>query len=526
MAVEAIRLQNFMAFEDTDWIELRPISLLFGKNSSGKSAIIRALLLLRQSLYAPADESPLLFRSPDGFDFGDFNSVLHKRSDGKKADRQIGFQFRCRLDANLEQRVRDEVDFRREHFNAKIAEIENQQRYFDLKLFFDFEKAGKVALSELAIICPWIEIDGETEITIFAAELLDWKRALEMQEKWWFWSDFFLDNQKNHTNDLWALLDIITVVGFLPILKVGEFESPQGEPEMQNLKFVIDLLEDFKKTIGAFLLSIAYLGPMRPEPRRTYAMDEMDRLRWEKKESGDFLRFLSGNADEADFKKIDDRMKYLLLGDKLVVERARKSENFDERSILTQINVQESTDGEAFNLKDVGYGTSQVLPIVIQSVLAKKLAGTFVIIEQPELHLHPSLQAAMADFFIDMIYKLVEIEENRKVKLKREKNNIHFLLETHSEHLLLRMRRRIAESSAGKYKKPKRDELSHFLNTSDLAIYFANRQNGTSTIEEINIGDFGDFLKIAEGFYDFFTDDLLESAEMVRAKLIAQRKKG
>ena len=47
MTVQAIRLLNFMAFEDTGWIELRPITLLFGKNSSGKTAIIRALLLLK-----------------------------------------------------------------------------------------------------------------------------------------------------------------------------------------------------------------------------------------------------------------------------------------------------------------------------------------------------------------------------------------------------------------------------------------------------------------------------------------------
>lgn len=50
MTVTAFRIQNFMGFEDSGWVELRPITLLFGRNSSGKSALIRALLLLRQSL--------------------------------------------------------------------------------------------------------------------------------------------------------------------------------------------------------------------------------------------------------------------------------------------------------------------------------------------------------------------------------------------------------------------------------------------------------------------------------------------
>ena len=58
MTVRAIRLKNFMAFEDTDWLELRPITLLFGRNSSGKSAVIRALRLLKQSLDAPDGRDP------------------------------------------------------------------------------------------------------------------------------------------------------------------------------------------------------------------------------------------------------------------------------------------------------------------------------------------------------------------------------------------------------------------------------------------------------------------------------------
>ena len=50
MTIEAFRLQNFMCFEDSGWLELRPLTLVYGRNSAGKSAIFRALLLLRQSL--------------------------------------------------------------------------------------------------------------------------------------------------------------------------------------------------------------------------------------------------------------------------------------------------------------------------------------------------------------------------------------------------------------------------------------------------------------------------------------------
>ena len=58
MSVEAFRMQNFMGFKDSGWVEFRPITLLFGRNSSGKSAILRALLLLRQSLSSELENGP------------------------------------------------------------------------------------------------------------------------------------------------------------------------------------------------------------------------------------------------------------------------------------------------------------------------------------------------------------------------------------------------------------------------------------------------------------------------------------
>ena len=79
------------------------------------------------------------------------------------------------------------------------------------------------------------------------------------------------------------------------------------------------------------------------------------------------------------------------------------------------------------SLADVGYGISQVLPIVITSVLSK---NTIITIEQPELHLHPKLQANLADLFI---------------KSASTRNN-NFILETHSEHIILRLKRRQKEA--------------------------------------------------------------------------------
>ena len=81
MTVKAFRLENFMGFtEDHNnqfWIELDPICLIFGRNSSGKSAIIRALRLLKQSLYYGEEDEPLAFVVEEGLDLGGFNSSVH-----------------------------------------------------------------------------------------------------------------------------------------------------------------------------------------------------------------------------------------------------------------------------------------------------------------------------------------------------------------------------------------------------------------------------------------------------------------
>jgi len=97
MPIKAIRLKNFIAFEDTDWIELRPITLLFGRNSSGKSVIIRALRLLRQSLTHSPASSPFAYSVENGVDVGHFFNMAHgqDKMPYKNCEKKVSFGFRC-----------------------------------------------------------------------------------------------------------------------------------------------------------------------------------------------------------------------------------------------------------------------------------------------------------------------------------------------------------------------------------------------------------------------------------------------
>lgn len=145
------------------------------------------------------------------------------------------------------------------------------------------------------------------------------------------------------------------------------------------------------------------------------------------------------------------------------------------------------------DITDVGFGISQILPIIVQGFLS--FDNSLTMIEQPEIHLHPKMQADLADLFIDIV-------KNRN---KRKSNSMnlqkYLLIETHSEYLLRRLRRRIAEGK---------------ISSEDVAIYFLEHpddgQSGT-IINEKTISSNGYF----DWPQDFYAKELLnDTTEFIK----------
>jgi predicted ATPase len=135
---------------------------------------------------------------------------------------------------------------------------------------------------------------------------------------------------------------------------------------------------------------------------------------------------------------------------------------------------------------------SQVLPVVVQVFYAP--ANSTVLIEQPELHLHPSVQASLADLFIAAAH----------VREGGQRRNVQLLVESHSEHLLRRLLRRIAEEE---------------IMANEVALYFCSQGLNGSRIEQLEVDEFGDVLNWPQ---DFFGDELEDVA--VQAEVGMQRK--
>jgi predicted ATPase len=152
-----------------------------------------------------------------------------------------------------------------------------------------------------------------------------------------------------------------------------------------------------------------------------------------------------------------------------------------ENSNIYQVKVQKSASSAKVLITDVGFGVSQILPVLVLCYYVPE--GSIVLLEQPEIHLHPSVQANLADVFIDVM-------KNR---------NLQIILESHSEHLLRRLQLRIADET---------------LAPENMALYFCEIEKGKSSLTTLDLNLFGD---IENWPKDFFGDDFGEIAAISRA---------
>jgi hypothetical protein len=344
---------------------------------------------------------------------------------------------------------------------------------------------------------------------LLTAVWLDQETRLEVGYNWWLDTDL----------PAWQELD----------WQLANFTFPQNFlPQLQDAptEILTNVLESVGQSIANFLKGIEYQPPIRPEPQRFYLLDETTRHTWQNRGWEAFVDFLEGNQlGTATADKIDSWLKTLDLGLELPYPVRYK----DKEATISAIAIQEQENKPPINLKNTGYGASQVIPIIIQSVTAKERVKNetivSVIIEQPELHLHPRAQAQLADLFVEEIHtiKLDSDNENKEKgrKAKHQPSGVSFILETHSEHLLLRLQRRLAETSGGQH-TCEYDFPEHYFLLPDLSVYFIDRPGWHSSAEKIKMDQYGTFKRVPIGFRDFFSDDLREAAMLARIRLKAK----
>ncbi|WP_280361137.1 AAA family ATPase [Nocardia wallacei] len=264
---------------------------------------------------------------------------------------------------------------------------------------------------------------------------------------------------------------------------------PPLHPDHDSLYGTIAVAADALRVLQR---GLRYLGPLREEPQvvsptggriRTlptgakgeYTADLLARTRNNRLRYGDWN---GKKHDRTLAHALTQWTSYLGLGDSVTVEDQGKL----GRGLRIKVNDVER------DLTMIGIGASQLIPVVT-TVLTAPVRG-LVLLEQPELHLHPSVQSRLADFFL------------------HARSDIKLIVETHSEYLITRLRRRVVENPDTR---------------SRVAVLFAEQRNGITEIRRLALDKLGDFSSWPEGFFD--TQDS-ESAALANAVLVAMRKNG
>ncbi|HMD84301.1 MAG TPA: DUF3696 domain-containing protein [Terriglobia bacterium] len=244
-------------------------------------------------------------------------------------------------------------------------------------------------------------------------------------------------------------------------------EAPQNEVASRNH----DGLPPFQLAFESVFQRVHYLGPLRPFPHRVYQWGGERPLDtgWDGEQTVETL--LAYRVVE----KIAEWLKQMDL------VHSFKLQSVGESGTIYQCYVQRSPAATEVLLPDVGFGVSQILPVLANCAMLP--AGSTLLLEQPEIHLHPFAQAALADVLIDAI-------KNRKIQV---------IVESHSEHLLRRIQRRIAEE---------------VFAAEDAALYFCHLEEGASQADELELDSYG---YIKNWPKHFFGDEMEEVAKMTIA---------
>ncbi|MEI7695351.1 MAG: DUF3696 domain-containing protein [Chlorobium sp.] len=331
-----------------------------------------------------------------------------------------------------------------------------------------------------------------------------------------------LDDECVLLNDLWEILsegNFITSFVFRDVImnKLNRSLKFQGILDEMILELRMNgaiktkllqfhISEDDGYIKSFFSNSVRYIGPLRIDPEPSYPISSTSFLEdvglegentaavFESQKMRD-IRYIptsdfntSANIPVPVKSSLQDAvidwLGYLGVADKI--------ESKDSAQFGHELHVCMSERNISHDLTQVGVGVSQVLPIIVAGLLAE--ADTTLIIEQPELHLHPKVQSRLADFFLSL------------TQLGKQ-----CLVETHSEHIINRIRLRIAEG----FKSSPWQESTK--------VYFVEKNESGSSFREVSINEYGAIQDWPDGFFE---EGLLENEKRIRAMALKQHVKG
>lgn len=515
--MKSIRIKNLRSLSDTKDMELKPINILVGANSSGKSTFLRLFPLIKQSLRKKVN-GPILWTGDDDdyVDFGSFKETVNNCSEEKEI--KFKFKFDMRIDSKNFFYYRNN-SFKNTNVDIEFSLSERQDNNFDYiskiiikifsyKILLEFneeqhvkylkindnehsisENNGKnrifiggeytlfdISLSNLQEIAfnkindiikkekmkPLEKLNKNLYRT-FGMDYITIALGSEIQN-YFFKNIVELDTQSEKLNEL---INSDSVRQYIEKI-ASDFEFD----ELVMMYMTPHIYKCISRYLSQYFRNVYYIAPVRATAERYYrlrniAVNEVDCR-------GKNLPIFLNSLKNTEFKNFQNWTEKNL---GFIIDKSFKEGH-------VSLKIKKSETNNTVNLSDSGFGYSQILPIITQlwyiTLTKKELINNTPItitIEQPELHLHPALQAKL----IDVIVKVMKSLEGKK--------NVNFIIETHSKTIIDRLGNLI-------YKKK--------VKKNDIAIFIFNKdtKNLNTEIECASFDEKGYLENWPIGFFD------------------------
>ncbi|MGB8217615.1 MAG: DUF3696 domain-containing protein [Candidatus Methanoperedens sp.] len=443
-----LQIQNFKSFQNSGNLKIKPITFLVGPNSSGKTSIFQSILALRQTIRNKDQKSALILQ--DYIDLGSFKDVVWNHNLKNTITLTI---------SDTRNHFEIEFGFNKDNDTIFVKKFRNFGIYNDnFKEFnFDYEvikKSGKYFLN----ILNYTDFIGEKYRIKFQKFYQIDQEILS--------NDFFEKNKKQIKKDFENAPDITD------IKDIKDLKDLKNITIFYSIGILNIFLSNQQLQLEKLINNIFHIGPLRREPQRVYTASGAY-----PSEVGKYGEWvvdeLISNIEAQE--KVKKWLKDFCIASDFKVEELKKG------SKRYEILIKEFNTGIWINIADVGFGSSQILPIIVEGFITK---NSTILIEQPEIHLHPKGQAIMGDLLVDIV--------------TNQKNAI--LVETHSDLIISRVCTRIAKGD---------------LDNSDVAIYYFNpTKNGTEIID-IGINKKGQFQNFPDGFFEERYEEALMKADYI-----------
>lgn len=462
--IKELEIENFKCFKKLK-IEFGKLTLLTGANSSGKSSIIYGLLAPLQSVGFPA-----IF-SPNGkyVNMGDFEDIsnMHSKTNVIKINLMYSLKIGPKeelVDTFLETSWVNDSKKRLPTLHKLIA----KSSYFNLAIDCS-KKLKQVEFEYFEVKDPMGNVN-----------------SIDFQRKMNNWLSEIISYGKNETNDtkkerkktvLESRMDLLELqfkrnIGKLTFTFRNVEEDLKKSIETKGSFGLSTVYSSIKSAFKEFELKTNYISSFRYHPERLrveisksdltvgkYGENCEDQIiSWENKRGKEFQ----------EFKKIIKKINLL-----------QDIKAFRLTGGNYQLKIKPFRKGVFSSITDVGFGISQFLPIVVADIQLGK--NSSLIISQPEIHLHPSIQSDFGDYLCEQI----------------SNNNKSYIVETHSEYLLNKIRLLIVENK---------------IAADDVKAYYLEKKDSEHTISPLKFTNKGEILDAPESFFNTYMLDVMNIA--------------